>query len=145
MQIKDLRRSIDYLQTRENIDTNKLAYMGISRGAIVGPIALTAEDRLKAGILVVAGISARGVLPEIDELPYLPHVKQPVLMLNGENDFYFPFESSQKPFYELLGTPEEHKKMFNYKGGHHVPKKILIRESLAWLDLYLGPVDLLKN
>ena len=82
MQIMDLRRSIDYLQTRKDIDTKKMANMGISMGGRIGPIALAAEDRLKAGILVVAGLSGRGSLPEIDELSYLPYVKQPVLMLN---------------------------------------------------------------
>jgi hypothetical protein len=27
-----------------------------------------------------------------------------------------------------------------YEGGHDVPRTDLIKESLAWLDKYLGPV-----
>ena len=27
-----------------------------------------------------------------------------------------------------------------YEGGHDVPRTELIKESLAWLDKYLGPV-----
>jgi hypothetical protein len=28
-----------------------------------------------------------------------------------------------------------------YEGGHDVPRTELIKESLAWLDTYLGPVS----
>ena len=62
-------------------------------------------------------------------------------MLNGKYDYFFPYETSQLPFYTLLGTPEEHKKIFVYDGGHSVPRNELIKESLTWLDKYLGPVD----
>ncbi len=62
-------------------------------------------------------------------------------MLNGKYDFFFPYETSQFPFYELLGTPKEHKKMFVYEGGHTVPRTEQIKETLAWLDQYLGPIN----
>ena len=65
---------------------------------------------------------------------------QPTLMLNGELDFFFPPESSQRPMFDLLGTPPEDKKRLTYERGHTVSKPDLIRESLAWLDRYLGPV-----
>jgi hypothetical protein len=42
--------------------------------------------------------------------------------------------------FELLGTPAEHKKRMVFPGGHSVPRTEMIRESLAWLDRYLGPV-----
>ena len=38
-----------------------------------------------------------------------------------------------------LGTPAEDKKWVVYDGGHSVPRTQRIRESLAWLDRYLGP------
>ncbi|MHC4518452.1 MAG: protein kinase domain-containing protein, partial [Planctomycetota bacterium] len=52
---KDLGRSIDYLETREDIDNEKIAYYGMSWGARVGPIMLAVEERIKLGILVVGG------------------------------------------------------------------------------------------
>jgi hypothetical protein len=52
----------------------------------------------------------------------------------------FPPETSQEPFYRLLGTPKEHKRRVVFEGGHSVPRHHLIRESLDWLDRYLGPV-----
>jgi hypothetical protein len=42
--------------------------------------------------------------------------------------------------FKLLGTPEEQKSHLVYDTGHSVPKNQLIKESLAWLDKYLGPV-----
>ena len=37
---RDLGRSIDYLETRAEIDKNRLAYYGYSQGSIIGPILL---------------------------------------------------------------------------------------------------------
>lgn len=49
-------------------------------------------------------------------------------------------ESSQLPLFRLLGTPEKDKKHVVYESGHAPPRKDVVRESLAWLDEYLGPV-----
>lgn len=71
---------------------------------------------------------------------FLPRVTVPVLMLNGEQDVVFPLETSQKPFFELLGTPAEHKKHEIFPGSHNVPADVRIRLTLNWLDRYLGEV-----
>jgi hypothetical protein len=42
--------------------------------------------------------------------------------------------------FDLLGTPAADKKRLVYPGGHSVPKTEQIKESLAWLDRYLGAV-----
>jgi hypothetical protein len=61
-------------------------------------------------------------------------------MLNGRYDHYFPVESSQRPFFRLLGTQSQHKRLVISEGGHDVPRTQLIAETLTWLDRYLGPV-----
>ncbi len=63
----------------------------------------------------------------------------PVLMLSGEFDPVAPLETDTKPFFQLLGTPEADKQLLIAPGGHFVPRDILIRETLSWLDKYLGP------
>jgi dienelactone hydrolase len=141
MWIKDLSRSIDYLETRNDIDTGKLAYFGYSWGGFMGATISAVEPRLKASVLYVAGLEFQRSLPEVDPIHYLPRIKIPVLMLNGKYDFFFPYETSQLPFYELLGTPKEHKKLFLYDQGHNVPESQLSKQTLIWLDRYLGPVD----
>jgi hypothetical protein len=42
--------------------------------------------------------------------------------------------------FRLLGTPTEHKRRVVYDTGHDVPRREMIKESLNWLDKYLGPV-----
>jgi dipeptidyl aminopeptidase/acylaminoacyl peptidase len=68
-------------------------------------------------------------------------VKIPTIVLNGRDDFLFPLETSQRPFFRLLGTLEKDKRMVLYDGGHNVVTRLdVIKEALDWLDRYLGPV-----
>ncbi len=67
-------------------------------------------------------------------------MKTPTLMLNGKYDTIFPYETSIKPMFDLLGTPDEHKKLKLYETDHIPPRNEFIKETLAWLDRYLGPV-----
>lgn len=145
---KDLQRSMDYLETRDDIDGNKIAYYGVSLGARLGPIMLATEDRIKLGIFVVGGFRGWELPPAVDEFNFTPRVKVPVLMINGKEDHYFPFETCQKPMFELLGTPDEDKDHIVYPGGHGLwglfSRGLLSRQIkadvLGWLDHYFGPV-----
>ena len=136
--IKDLKRSIDYLETRPDIDSGRLAFNGLSMGGALGAIFLAMEDRLKASILVVGGIFPDG--DTSGQINSLPRVRIPTLMLNGRYDLTFPYETSVKPMFDLLRTPKEHKDLKLYETGHFVPRNELIKETLNWLDRYLGPV-----
>ncbi|HEX7494389.1 MAG TPA: SUMF1/EgtB/PvdO family nonheme iron enzyme [Bacteroidales bacterium] len=137
---KDLARSIDYLESRDDIDNRKLAYYGYSWGGELGPLMIVLENRIKVCILYVAGLTGKP-LPEVDPYNYVNRVKIPVLMLNGKFDASVPYETSQRPLYELLGTSQENKRIFIYESGHFVPKEELIKEILNWLDKYFGPVN----
>ncbi len=137
---KDLARSIDYLETRKDLDSGRIAYYGLSWGGAMGAILPAVEKRIKANVLYVAGMNFQRALPEADQINYVGRVRQPTLILNGELDFFFPAETSQRPMFELLGTPPEHKKRLVFPGGHSVARTDQIKESLIWLDRYLGPV-----
>lgn len=140
MWAKDLSRTIDYLETRDDIDATRIGYYGLSWGGTMGAIMPAVEPRIKTNILYVAGINFQQTLPEADPVNYVGRVRQPTLILNGELDFYFPPETSQKPLFDLLGTDPEHKKRLIFPGGHSVPRTEMIKQSLLWLDRYLGPV-----
>ena len=60
-------------------------------------------------------------------------------MLNGRFDMTFPYETTSKPMFDLLGTPSKDKKQIVYETDHLIPRKELIKESLNWLDRYFGP------
>ncbi len=137
--VKDFRRCIDYLETRPDIDSQRIAYYGASWGARLGVIVTAVESRLKTSILSVGGLdgSAR---PEANEFNYVSRVRIPTLMLNGRYDLRFPYETSAKPMFDLLGTPKDQKKLVLFDTDHFVPINECIKETLAWLDRYLGPV-----
>ena len=137
---KDLRRSIDYLETRADIDSERLGFFGVSWGGRMAPVMLAVEGRIKAAVVTVAGLRHQTAQPEADPFNYLPRVTIPVLMLNGRYDFYFPVETSQRPYFDRLGTPPSDKAWIVYDGSHSVPSTQLAKESLAWFDRYLGPV-----
>jgi hypothetical protein len=61
-------------------------------------------------------------------------------MMNGIYDTLHNFEMYIRPMFDLLGTPAEHKKLFAAETDHIPPVNEFIRETLAWLDRYLGPV-----
>jgi len=137
---KDFRRAIDYLHTRPDIDTLRLAFYGRSWGGYMGGLLPALEPRLKTSVLYVAGLELQRGQPDVEPENFLPRIKMPVLMLNGRYDHFFPIETSQLPMFRLLGTPPDRKRHVIYDGGHFVPRGLLISETLDWLDHYLGPV-----
>ena len=141
MMVKDARRTLDYLATRPDVDTSRIAYTGFSFGGRVSPPILAMEPRFKAAVLAVTGLKMERARAEVDPINFLPRVRLPLLMLNARHDYFFPVETSQKPFFEYLGTPAEHKRWKVYPETHTVPRTEAMRETMAWLDRYLGPVQ----
>ncbi len=137
--VKEVRRCVDYLAARPDIDGERVAYLGMSWGGRMAPVILAVEDRFRASVLALGGTRGYG-LPEVNHCNYLPRVRTPTLMLNGRYDFNFVYEINVQPMYDLLGTPEEHKKLVLYDTDHFLPPTESLKEILAWLDTYLGPV-----
>jgi len=138
--VKDFKRCVDYLQTRQDIDSNKLAFYGMCWGAQMGTIISAVEERLAASVFLSGGLQGLG-RPEAAQINYVTRVKTPTLMLNGEYDTFFPSDTSIKPMFDLLGTPDEHKELKLYETDHIPPRNEFIKETLIWLDRYLGPVN----
>jgi dienelactone hydrolase len=141
---KDIRRTIDYLETRDDIDTGKLAYYGLSFGANYGPIFTAVEDRFATSILISGGLQSSYLVrpEEIKPQNFAPRSTLPVLMINGRNDFLLPVETSVRPSFSLQGAPAEDKSLVLLEGGHIPSQNDIIREVLDWLDRYLGPVTI---
>jgi dienelactone hydrolase len=138
---KDLGRAVDYLESRPDIDNQRVAYYGYSAGAVFGVILTALEDRFRANVFHSGGFEYAKTFPEVDQLNFAPRVNIPTLMLNGRYDLYFPVETSQEPMFRALGTPNRDKHHAIFEAGHTVPRDALIRETLAWLDRYLGSVS----
>jgi formylglycine-generating enzyme required for sulfatase activity len=136
---KDFFRTVDYLETRPDVDKNRLAYYSISAGAFFAPIPLALEPRIKVAAVIAAGLRYN-YPPEIQPANFMPHVTIPVLTVNGRDDFDTSL-AAQERFLQLVGTPADRKKHVALDGGH-IPSDwhAVIREVLDWYDRWLGPV-----
>jgi dienelactone hydrolase len=140
---KDLGRSIDYLETRKDIDTTRLGYLGVSQGSAHGVILTALEARLKAIVFLDGGFfQGDHPLAGTDQADFAPRLTRPVLMVNGRYDATFPFASAQAPLFRMLGTPAHDKRHVVFETPHDVRlrRTDLVREVLAWFDTYLGRV-----
>jgi len=139
--VQDVLRTVDYLETRDEIDPDALAYYGWSWGGQEGPLPLALDPRLKVGILDVAGFASSRRQPEINTVFFLPRASVPVLMLSGRLDALVSLETTARLFFDLLGTPEGQKHHVVFpEAGHLLPMAEVARASLDFLDRYLGPV-----
>jgi dienelactone hydrolase len=140
MWTQDLSRALDYVQTRRDLDSGRIAFHGVSWGGALGPLIAALEPRIRAVVLVSGGLEFQPTMPEVDPFNFAPRVRQPTLMINGRYDFFFPVETSQQPLFQILGAPAAEKRHVVAEGGHWPPQDLLVKETVDWLDRYLGPV-----
>lgn len=158
--IVDLRRAVDYLATRDDVDADRIGLLGASMGAIMGTIVAAVEPRIKCAVLAVGGgnwrvlvektslgaVAARreqlltqwenieGPLAAIEPLYFAPHIApRPVLMLNGKRDGIVVPECSQA-LYDALGEP---KQIIWFDSGHGLPVLEAWATAAQWLDKHL--------
>ncbi len=96
----DLRRSIDFLEKRPEIDSEKIGLFGISLGGIIGTIFAGVDERVNVPVIALAGgnlslmfgIDAlseetRDFFSIIDPINFVGQISpRPLLMINAEND-----------------------------------------------------------
>jgi serine/threonine protein kinase/dienelactone hydrolase len=135
---KDLGRSIDYLETRADIDPNKIGYLGVSMGAALGVTFAGVEDRLKVAVFLDGGFYAEKLLPGTDQADFAPRVRAATLMISGKYDWIY---LGKEALLRMLGTPD--KKAVTFDTAHDMSERRadLIREVVSWLDKYLGKVN----
>ena len=139
---KDLGRTIDYLESRQEFDIQKLAYYGLSGGACHGAVLPAVEDRFKAVIMLGGGFYNIICPSEVDQINFAPRMNHPALMLNGKYDDTFPVEINIELLFKSLGTPEKDKRLKMFETGHCVwTSNKWIKEALDFLDIYLGTVN----
>ncbi len=141
---KDLRLVIDYLQTREDISSEQIAYTALSMGAFSSPFVVMGEERLKTIVLWSGGflVSRERSLRDANILAGIAQrISAPTLMINGQHDFIVSVER-QKLLFDYLGADEENKRHVIFNAGHlGWPIGEFVRENLDWLDKHLGPVE----
>jgi len=135
----ELRLGLDYLETRDDIDTGALAYAGLSWGAGSRLVLAGVDDRFRAIVLVGAGIDERlhPTLPEASNVNFAPYIRAPKLIVNGRQDEEHPWRTRAEPLWNLLSEPKE---LALFDGvGHHPPDEMRIPAIRDFLDRHLGP------
>jgi dienelactone hydrolase len=139
--VQDLGRTLDTIEQRSDLDATAAAYLGTSLGAWVAPHVLAYEPRFAVALLWAGGF-APFEAPDTVELKVnlVRRVATPVLLLQGRYDYQMPLRY-QQAMMELWGAPEEDKRHQVFEASHWpYPRGELIRETLDWLDRYLGEV-----
>ena len=144
----DLRRAVDFIHTREELDRDRIGYLGISLGGIIGTIFCSVEERVKVPVIVLAGGNlnlmfgknalsddTKDYLSIIDPVNYVAKISpRPLLMINAENDDVIPpitsrllFKAAKKPK-EIIWHPSKH---------HDLPIDKAYPEGIHWFNKYL--------
>ncbi|MFP4190657.1 MAG: alpha/beta hydrolase family protein [Candidatus Hydrogenedentota bacterium] len=156
--VNEIRRLIDYAQSREDLDHERVYLVGASFGAITGATAAAFEDRIQAAVLTYGGghlptlFLSPAVKEEIGFLVYplryvawaffypadpIHHVAdispRPILMQNGSEDKLIPPKSAER----LYDAAREPKEIIWYEGDHigldEEAVEEVIDDSIEWL------------
>ncbi len=135
--IVDNRRAIDYIESREDLDGERIVLIGASMGGILGSIVSAVDPRVQAAALLVAGgdwsaiiqhshhplaqrLQAAGIgdgraLAHVDPVSFVAGIApRPLLMINGTDDEIIP-KNSAEALFEAASEPRE---IRWYEGGH---------------------------
>jgi len=137
--VTDLRRGLDYVETRPDLDRSRIAFIAPSGGAQTGLILAAVEPRYRAVVLLSAGLPA-GYIPVIAEanpINFASHIRGPKLLVQGRYDEDTPLRTASDPLFKLLSEP---KRRVLYDGGHVAPVDVQMSATSGWLDETMGRV-----
>jgi eukaryotic-like serine/threonine-protein kinase len=137
--ITDLRRGLDYLETRTDLDLTRIAALAPSAGSTLGLIVGALETRYRALVFVGTGIrpSYRDLVAPANPINFAPHIRVPKLLVQGRYDEDTPVRTAAEPLFKLLIEP---KRIVFYEGGHVPSIEVMMSATSGWLDETLGRV-----
>jgi dienelactone hydrolase len=132
--IVDLRRGIDYLVSRPDIDPERIAIFGGSLGGWIGSILAAVEPRIKTAVLSVPAteLATAQTAPGriINASNFFPRYQDiSLLMVLAKHDLP-PRNARAKEFFDLVQVK---KKMVEYDESHFLDPRQYNKEILAWL------------
>ncbi len=145
----DLRRAVDFLDSRPEIDSSKTGYLGISLGGIVGAVFCGVEPRVEAPVLALAGgglrflfkekalsPTLRQMLAPIEPLNFVSWIApRPLLFVNATRDEVIP-QAATALLYKQARKP---KTLRWYQGRHRtVPVWAIMRDCADWYGRVFG-------
>lgn len=149
----DVRRGLDYLQTRSEIDGRRVGLAGVSLGAIIGTVVSGVEPRLKAAVLISGGgdwglilktLSARNatvggrdtsafkkidfaelsvLLAPEDPLTFAPHIAPRPVLMLGGRKDTTIVPKAQSELFDALSQPKQ--SVWYPQYGHVPPPEVV--------------------
>ena len=144
----DLRRAVDFIETRAELDADRIGYYGISLGGIIGTVFCGVDDRVKVPVVALAGgqmnllyeedalsDTAKDFVSIIEPLNFVTQISpRPFLMLNAKNDEIVPPIMSKL----LFNKAKSPKEIIWYDAKHRdAPLDIIYGDGLNWFKKYL--------
>ena len=158
----DLRRAVDVLLARSDIDPRRLAYVGHSFGAQWGAVLSAVEKRFQTLVLIggtpslsalwlesndTGMVNFRNRVPKetlyryirvnevLDGINYVPHASPtPLLFQFARFERYFG-EAAMRRYADAASEP---KKVLWYNTGHELNDPQALADRQAWLQKYIG-------
>jgi len=158
--IIDLRRAIELLMARPDVDPERIAYLGVSYGGAMGGLLAGIEHRPQAYVLIVGdgGFVTHETNPEnltmslnefseeykawidemwpIEPIHYVNHASPaPLLFQNAIRDQYVKVQDAIR-YQDVASEP---KQVIWYDSGHWPLPDEVIMDNAKWLQKFIGP------
>lgn len=155
--VKELRRAVDVLEARDDVDDARIGYQGFSYGGAVGALVAGVEPRIAAFVLAVADgglvehlhdpadygrslgaadASTRdawiAALEPIEPIYFVGKAGAPILFQSARGDELIPVEAAER----LHAAAPKGSEVRWYGSGHFLPPYAFC-EASAWLDEHL--------
>jgi len=131
--VVDIRRGIDYLQQRPEIDSDRIAILGGSMGGWIGSVLSAVEPRIKTTVLTVPANdfgteqTAPGMV--VNPSNFFPRITSPLLVVMALKDVEIRTARTRELFTLVPGK----KKLVEYDEQHYLPPEKYNEDILQWL------------
>lgn len=150
--VRDLRRGVDYLCSRPDVDPHRIGFLGFSQGAMIGATFIGVEPRVRAACLAVPGggfvewarrakLVPAGLEKDLelgaaltDPIHFIGRfAPRPLLILAARRDELIPEFATQA----LVAAAGDGKDVRWYSSGHVLPPTALLVDARKFFEEHL--------
>ena len=131
----DMRRALDYLETRQEIDMTRIGAIGYSMGGIMTFQLAALDERVRVGISCVGPHRIPNTLLDVfSAYQFAPRIDKPFMVLMGRKDTRLYTVADAERLHELIASPMSELKL--YDSGHRLPSSYTA-DAIGWFEKHL--------